>query len=76
MRITLPPSSPVRSPTRVLAGREALVQLYLDKRRTRTVLVKPPQLLAQEKLSAKMPAAMPSYSADPDQGILTVSLLL
>lgn len=51
------------------------MQLYLDKR-TRTLLVKPPQLLAQEKLSAKMPAAMPSYSADSDRGILTVSLLL
>lgn len=66
MRITPPPSSPVQNPTRVLAGREALVQLYLDKRRTRTVLVKPPQLLVQENLSAKMPAAMPSYSAHLD----------
>lgn len=37
------------------------------------MLVKPPQLLAQEKLSARMPAAMPSYSADPDRGVLTVS---
>lgn len=52
------------------------MQLYLDKRRTRTVFVKPPQLLTQKKLSAKMPAAMPSYSADSDRGILTVSLLL
>lgn len=53
-----------------------MVQLCLDKRRTRTVLVKPPQLLAQEKLSARMPAAMPSYSADPDRGVLTVSWVL
>lgn len=40
------------------------------------MFVKPPQLLAQDKLSAKMPAAMPSYSPDLDWGILTVSLLL
>lgn len=40
------------------------------------MLVKPPQLLAQEKLSARMPAAMPSYSADPDRGVLTVSWVL
>lgn len=43
------------------------MQLYLDERRTRTVLVRTPdKLRAQVKLSAKMPAAMPTYSVDPD----------
>ena len=64
------------SPTGLLAGTEALVQPCPDKRRTGTALVKPPRLLTGEKLSAKTPAAMPSYPADPDWGFHTVKLLL
>lgn len=64
------------SPNRLLAGTEALVQLCPDKRRTGTALVKLLLLLTEEKLSAKMPAAMPSYPADPGWGFHTVNLLL
>lgn len=64
------------SPTGLLAGTEALVQLCPGKNRTGTALVEPPRLLTEEKLSAKMPAAMPPYPATPDCGFHTVNLLL
>lgn len=64
------------SPTRVLAGAQASVQLCPDKRRTGTAFIALPWLLTGEQLLAKMPAAMPSYPPDADWDFHTVNLWL